>query len=68
MTTYIILAAVIAALLVFTYVREKEHTAERSDLLDRIQAPTFAEYTNKVIKEIKAEKPEEPKVVDDYIS
>ncbi len=68
MTTYIILAAVIAALLVFTYVREKEHTAERRDLLDRIQAPTFAEYTNKVIKEIKAEKPEEPKVVDDYIS
>jgi type IV secretory pathway VirB4 component len=35
---------------------------ERQMLLDRIQAPTFTDYTNKVVREKKAEQPEEPKV------
>jgi hypothetical protein len=41
---------------------------ERQMLLDRIQAPSFAEYTSKVVKEIKAAKPEEEKDKQDYIS
>lgn len=48
--------------------KESEWQEERKQLLDRIQAPTFAEYTNKVIKEKKLEKQEdEPKPVE-YIS
>jgi len=39
--------------------KEAEWQAERKDLLDRIQATTFAEYTNKVISEKKAAQPEE---------
>jgi hypothetical protein len=34
---------------------------ERSELLDRIQAPTFGEYKNAEIKMVKAQKDEEPK-------
>ena len=71
----IILSSIIGTLLVFIYSREKEHNrhieaehAERRDLLDRIQAPSYAEYTAKVVKEKKASQPEEPKVIDDYIS
>lgn len=41
---------------------------ERKDLLDRIQAPTYAEYTNKVVREKKAEQPEEPVEPIEYIS
>lgn len=36
-----------------------EWQTERKDLLDRIQAPTFAEYTNKVVRLKKAEQPQE---------
>jgi hypothetical protein len=32
---------------------------ERKDLMDRIQAPTFMEYTAKVIKEKKLEQPQQ---------
>lgn len=47
----------------------EQWVAERKDLLDRIQAPTFQEYTNKVIREKKAEQPEEPKTnYDEYVS
>jgi hypothetical protein len=38
--------------------------AERQTLLDRIQAPSFAEYTNKVIREKKIEKQEEEKPIE----
>jgi hypothetical protein len=41
---------------------------ERKDLLDRIQAPTYAEYTNKVVREKKAEKPEELPEQVEFIS
>ena len=41
---------------------------ERKDLLDRIQAPTFAEYSNKVIREKKAEQPEEERDNSPYIA
>jgi predicted Holliday junction resolvase-like endonuclease len=34
---------------------------ERSELLDRIQAPSFAEYKQAEIKMVKAQKDEEPK-------
>lgn len=75
MSTTIILSCIIGVLLVFIYSREQEHNRhieaehkERRDLLDRIQAPTFAEYTSKVVKEKKAEQPDEPRVIDDYIS
>jgi predicted Holliday junction resolvase-like endonuclease len=34
---------------------------ERSELLDRIQAPTFGELKNAEIKMVKAQQPEEPK-------
>jgi hypothetical protein len=46
----------------------EHHNKERRDLLDRIQAPTFAEYTNKVIKEKKAEQKEEEKDTINFIS
>jgi|GEM_PF-2456562 len=47
----------------------EQSQAERKDLLDRIQAPTFAEYTNKVIKEKKLEQPpEEEEQNDPFIS
>jgi predicted Holliday junction resolvase-like endonuclease len=36
-------------------------SGERSELLDRIQAPTFGEYKNAEIKMVKAQKDEEPK-------
>lgn len=39
--------------------KEAGWQAERKDLLDRIQAPSFAEYTNKIVREKKAEQPEE---------
>lgn len=43
--------------------------SERKDLLDRIQAPTFAEYTNKVVKEKKASHPlKEDEPVSPYIA
>ncbi|WP_204787517.1 hypothetical protein [Paenibacillus oryzisoli] len=43
--------------------------SERKDLLDRIQAPTFMEYTNKVVREKKAEQPDEPKTdYDQFVS
>ena len=49
--------------------RERESwKQERQMLLDRIQAPTFAEYTSKVVKEIKAAKPEEEKDKQECIS
>lgn len=44
------------------------HNRERRDLLDRIQAPSFAEYTNKVIKEKKAEQKEEEEKGVEFIS
>lgn len=37
----------------------REWLAERKDLLDRIQAPTFNDYASKVIREKKAEQPKE---------
>lgn len=48
--------------------KEAEWQAERKDLLDRIQAPSFAEYTNKVIKEKKAEQPEEKQEPVEFVS
>lgn len=42
--------------------------AERKDLLDRIQAPTFAEYANKVTREKKQERPEEQIEQPDFVS
>lgn len=48
--------------------REVEWKKERKDLLDRIQAPTFQEYTNKVIREKKMEKPEEQEEPIHFVS
>lgn len=58
------------------HVKEKKFAAEREqwmserkDLLDRIQAPSFAEYTNKVVKEKRLGQPqEEEEQVDPYIA
>lgn len=69
---YFILAMVIVALLyIFAKVIEGYHNhivnlteqwhVERSELLDRIQAPTFAEYKQQEIRMVKAQKDEEPK-------
>lgn len=44
-----------------------EWKAERQMLLDRIQAPTFAEYTNKVVREKKAEQPQEEKLPVEFV-
>jgi hypothetical protein len=75
MSTIIILSCVIGAQLVYIYYREQEHNRhieaqhkERRDLLDRIQAPTFSEYTAKVVREKKAEQPEEVKPYDEFVS
>lgn len=43
-------------------------THERERLLDRIQAPSFAEYTNKVVREKKAEQPEEKQEPYEFVS
>ena len=74
-STQMLLAGVIGLLLVYCFYREKEHNRhieehakERRDLLDRIQAPSFQQYTAKVIAEKKAEQPEEQKVYEDYVS
>lgn len=50
--------------------RELEWSAERNDLLDRIQAPSFDAYANKVIREAKTDHPSEDDRQDqiDYIS
>lgn len=45
-----------------------EWQTERKDLLDRIQAPSFQEYTNKVIREKKLEKPEEQEEPIHFVS
>jgi len=37
--------------------KERDWNAERKDLLDRIQAPNFGEYTRKVVLEKKLEHP-----------
>jgi hypothetical protein len=51
------------------FMKEREKwQAERKDLLDRIQAPTFNEYASKVIREKKAEQPEEPQEEIEFIS
>lgn len=43
-----------------SFEREREQwKQERKDLLDRIQAPSFHDYANKVIKEKKADQPKE---------
>lgn len=75
-STQMMLTAVIGLLLVYCFYREREHNRhieehakERRDLLDRIQAPNFNQYTAKVIAEKKVEQsPEEPKAYEDYIS
>lgn len=72
MITTIILAIVIIALLFI--IREQQivfhnHNQrlneqwhyERSELLDRIQAPTFGEYKQAEVRMVKAQKDEEPK-------
>lgn len=42
---------------------------ERKDLLDRIQAPTFTDYANKVVREKKAAQPPvEPEQMPEFIS
>lgn len=48
--------------------KEREWSAERKDLLDRIQAPSFAEYTNKVVREKKAEQPKEETEPVEFVS
>lgn len=37
----------------------QEWQKERKDLMDRIQAPSFTEYANKVVREKKLEQPKE---------
>ena len=37
--------------------KEREWNAERKDLLDRIQAPNFGEYSRKVLMEKKLDQP-----------
>lgn len=75
----IILFALCLAILtgwLFSYVEQQksfkheraEWKHERQMLLDRIQAPSFAEYTSKVVKEKKAEKPEEEEKPTEFIS
>jgi hypothetical protein len=39
----------------------EQWSVERSQLLDRIQAPTFGEYKQAEIRMVKAQKDEEPK-------
>jgi hypothetical protein len=41
---------------------------ERKDLMDRLQAPTFADYTNKVVREKKLEQPQEEEKPAEFIS
>jgi predicted Holliday junction resolvase-like endonuclease len=68
----IILAIVIfALLLIIAKVIEGYHNhmvelteqwrVERSELLDRIQSPSFAEYKSAEVRMVKAQKDEEPK-------
>lgn len=45
-----------------------EWKAERQMLLDRIQAPSFAEYTAKVVREKKLEKEEEKEQNIEFVS
>lgn len=71
MSEYLLALAAIAILFAWVYtVRQQEKRfdreredwqKERKDLLDRIQAPSFQDYANKVIREKKAEKQEEDK-------
>lgn len=52
-----------------SFEQEREAWAkERKDLMDRIQAPTFNEYTSKVIREKKAEQPEEEQPEVEFVS
>lgn len=76
--TIIMLVVALALLLCwFMSSRERERdfqkerdawSAERKDLLDRIQAPTFGEYANKVVREKKAEQPEDEAPPVEFIS
>jgi predicted Holliday junction resolvase-like endonuclease len=77
MISYFICALVIMAIVIVvllqtirsqqdTYMEHIENlmddwNEERSELLDRIQAPTFTEYKQAEIKMVKAQKEEEPK-------
>lgn len=78
-TLFLVLSAVIVYQGVLLYVMQIQHTRqlqnltehyqdERKDLMDRIQAPSFAQYTSKVVKEIKAKQPEEEKEEHEFIS
>jgi hypothetical protein len=44
------------------YTKEKQWKEERQQLLDRIQAPSFAEYKQAEVKVIKAQKEEKPEI------
>lgn len=75
-----ILLLIVCLALIFTWgvtnrEREKQFQAERDkwekerkDLMDRIQAPSFNEYASKVIREKKAEQPEDPQPEIEFIS
>jgi hypothetical protein len=48
--------------------KESEWKQERQMLLDRVQAPSFAEYTSKVVREKKAEKKDEEEKQIEFVS
>jgi hypothetical protein len=58
-----VIAVLALALMENTHRRQQaerqEWQRERKDLMDRIQAPSFAEYANKVVREKKLEQPKE---------
>ncbi|MNV90721.1 hypothetical protein D3C71_1851310 [compost metagenome] len=64
---FVIMSAIIGALLIFIYYDRKDHRRhveslqdERQKLLDRIQAPSFDHYKQAEVKLVKAQK-EQPK-------
>lgn len=77
MIEYILLIVILVILLGWFF--DKRETAkeiqqeradwkqERQQLLDRIQAPTFAEYTNKVVREKKIDKSQEEEKPIDWV-
>jgi hypothetical protein len=63
--TFITLLSVIVFLCIFMYELERTHQEEREtwheerkELLDRIQAPSFAEYKHQEVRVMKAQKEE----------
>lgn len=74
LAVFLVLLSVIICLLIYMYESERTHQEEREfwqkerkELLDRIQAPSFAEYKHQEVRVMKAQKEEKKSEQNFYL-